>query len=309
MTHPDVFFDAESFAHAQATVPLGIDAHPVAKAALLVSPDGFRVSNETCSDNRYMRADHATDEARAHAQHAGLVRAIDRCVPIVRFRGDPASPDAVFPNNVFATINGRLIVGAMRHPERRLEALRHDIPRFFRTRLGYAVHRLDHDPTCVAELTGALAIDRGRSVGYCGLSERCNESGALAMHEAFRLRRTFVFELAAGEYHTNVVLAVLASRLLLICRDGFADPRAADAIAATYAPQVVWLDQDEKLGFSGNAIALDSTTAWLSECGAESLRPASRSGIERSGMRIGAVPLDEIESAGGSLRCCVAEVF
>lgn len=309
MKHPDVFFDADAFAHAQATSPIGIDAIPTAKAALVVSPDGFRVSTQTSSDNRYMRTGHAADDARAHAQHAGLVRAIDRCVPIVRFKGDPASPDAVFPNNVFATINGRLIVGAMRHPERRLEALRRDIPRFFRTRLGYAVQRLDHDPACVAELTGALAIDRGRGIGYCGLSERCNETGALAMHAAFRLRRSFVFELAAGEYHTNVVLAVLASKVLLICREAFADPRAADAIAAVYAPHVAWLDQDEKLGFSGNAIALDSATAWLSERGAESLRPASKSVIERAGMRIGAVPLDEIETAGGSLRCCVAEVF
>ncbi len=307
--HAGIFFDVEAYARAQASAPLGIDAAPTAKAALVVSPDGFRVSSQTSSDNRYMRTDHVADAARAHAQHAGLVRAIDRCVPVVRFQGDPASPDAVFPNNAFATINGRLIVGAMRHPERRLEAMRRDIPRFFRTRLGYAVERLGDDPACVAELTGALAIDRGRGIGYCGLSERCNDAGALAMHEAFGLRRTFVFQLAAGEYHTNVVLAVLASKMLLICREAFADPRAADAIAALYAPHVAWLDPDEKRGFAGNAIALDDRTAWWSERGAASLRQASKSAIDKSGMRISAVPLDEIETAGGSLRCCVAEVF
>ncbi len=301
--------DAGAFARAQAEAPLAITARPTAKAAMVVAPDGFRVSGETSGDNRYMRTGHTADDALAHQQHAGLVRAIDRCVPVVRFRGDAASPDAVFPNNAFATINGHLIVGAMRYPERRLETLRRDIPRFFRTRLGYSVRRLDRDPDCVAELTGALAIDRGRGIGYCGLSERCNRVGAVAMREAFELRRMFVFDLAPGEYHTNVVLAVLASRLLLICPEALADPRAAEAIAAVYAPHVVWLDAEEKRAFCGNAIALDPGTAWLSQRAADSLRPASLAAIERAGFAIGAVPLGEIETAGGSLRCCVAEVF
>lgn len=309
VTQSAVFDDADAFARKHATAPLEVASLPTAKAALVVSPDGFRVSDQTRSDNRYMRTGHATDDARAHQQHAALVRAIDRCVPVVRFKGDPVSPDAVFPNNAFGTINGRLIVGAMRHAERRLETTRRDIPRFFRTRLGYSVRRLDRDPECVAELTGALAIDRGRRIGYCGLSERCNRVGAHAMHDAFELRRTFVFELAPGEYHTNVVLAVLASKLLFICREALADPRAADAIAAIYAPHVVWLDTQEKLGFCGNAIALDAATAWLSERAVDTLRPASRKAIERAGFAIGAVPLDEIEAAGGSLRCCIAEVF
>ncbi len=309
MTRSALFESAASFAQAQREAPLELTSPPSAKAALVVSPDGFRVSAETRGDNRYMRADHAVEESRAHRQHEGLVRAIDQCVPVVRFRGDKASPDAVFPNNAFGTINGRLIVGSMRHAERQLETRRRDIPRFFRTRLGYEVRRLDRDPGCVAELTGALAIDRGRGIGYCGLSDRCNRAGALAMHDAFALRRSFVFDLAPGEYHTNVVLAVLASRLLFLCREALADPAAADAIAALYTPHVVWLDPAEKEAFCGNAIALDANTAWLSERAAEGLRPASRAAIERAGFTIAAVPLDEIESAGGSLRCCVAEVF
>ena len=37
------------------------------------------------------------------------------------------------------------------------------------------------------------------------------------MHEAFGLRATLMFDLAPGEYHTNVVLAVLAGRAALVC--------------------------------------------------------------------------------------------
>ncbi len=47
------------------------------------------------------------------------------------FRAIRRTPDAVFPNNVFATAPGRLIVGRMRHPVRQREAERADIRGFF----------------------------------------------------------------------------------------------------------------------------------------------------------------------------------
>lgn len=309
MSETRIFDNAMSFRRAQQAVPLPMAYPTTAKAVLTVAPNGFRISNQTRSDNIYMRPDGGADDAKALQEHRALVRAIDDCLPVVGFAGSVDTPDAVFPNNAFATINGRLIVGAMRHEERQREVLRADLPRFFRTRLGYSVARLDTDPACIAELTGSLVIDRGRNTGYCGLSERCNKVGALAMSEAFSLARTFVFDLAAGEYHSNVVLAVLASRLLLICRDGFRDPADADTIAASFAPHVVWLDADEKSNFCANAIALDGRTAWFSARAARSLRPESRAGIEAAGFSIRSVPLEEIEKAGGSLRCCLAEIF
>ncbi len=76
------------------------------------------------------------------------------------------------------------------------------------------------------------------------------------MHEAFGLRATLLFDLAPGEYHTNVVLAVLAGRAALICPDGFADPAVVDAIAACYAPHTLRLSAGEHAAFAGNAIAL-----------------------------------------------------
>ena len=44
--------------------------------------------------------------------------------------------------------------------------------------------------------------------------------------------------------------------------------------------------------------------------GAEaSLTPATRSRLLKAGFTPRSVPLEAIEAAGGSLRCCVAEVF
>jgi hypothetical protein len=285
-----------------------VRAAPTARAAFLVTPAATTLAEESARDNRYMDLAQAIDPARALAQHAELARRLGEDVPVVTFPGRADCPDGMFPNNVFATAPGRLIVGRMRHAVRRREAERDDVRTFFRDVLGYRIVDLSRE-TFVAELTGALVIDRARGIGYCGLSERCDLAGAQAMHEAFGLRLTFCFELAEGEYHTNVVLALLAGRMALIAPDGFRDSAVPEAIARVFEDRVVWLDREQKNAFSGNAITLASNRVWMSARGAAALDGSQRNLIERNGFALAGVALDEIEKAGGSLRCCVAEIF
>ena len=278
-----------------------------ARAAFLVAPDGFALAAQSAQDNAYMADAGAFDAQRASLQHRELQRALSKVLPTICFAGDPATPDAVFPNNVFGTAAGRSVIGRMRHPVRQHEAERADIRRFFGDVLGYEETDLSQQPHA-CELTGALVIDRARGLGFCGLSERCDEAGARLMHAAFGLRATLVFDLAEGEYHTNVVLAVLAGRAALVCRDGFADPAVADAIAAFY-PYGIPLSPQQKAAFSGNAIALSPDTVWMSAGAAQALDARARHLLAEAGFGIEAVALDAIEAAGGSLRCCVAEIY
>ena len=280
----------------------------VARAAFLVAPDGFRLAEQSARDNRYMAAATAFEPNRASDQHRALQRALSKDLPTVCFPGDAATPDAVFPNNVFATAPGRFIVGRMRHPVRQREAGRGDIRGFFRDVLGYAQVDLSTQPH-PCELTGALVIDRARGIGWCGLSERCDEDGARLMHEAFGLRATLLFDLAPGEYHTNVVLAVLAGRAALVCADGFADPAVIDALSSVYGPHAIRLSSPEQAAFAGNAIALAPDRVWMSTTAKQALTASSHSALAAAGFTVGDVSLDAIEAAGGSLRCCVGELF
>jgi len=282
---------------------------PTAKALMGITPDGFHLSVDSASDNVYMDLARSVDPGRAIAQHRELARALDRVLPVTLFHGHAGTPDAVFCNNAFATVLGRLVIGAMRHPERRLETERADIPDWFARRMGYPATRLDDGGSTIAELTGPLVIDRARGIGYAGLSERCNLAGAQAMDAAFGLAATLAFPLKAGEYHSNVVLSVLAGRALVLHRDSIADPEVADALAAIYAPHVVWLDDDEKAAFCGNCISPAPDQVWMSARADRALAPAHRALLERAGFRVVSVDLDEIEKAGGSLRCCVGEIF
>lgn len=307
MSQPRLWNDPDAFAaHVR---QLQARAPGVPRAVFLVTPVGFHLAAESARDNAYMQMAAGTDGERALAQHLALAQALARAgVPVTSFAGHPQTPDAVFPNNVFATAPGRLIVGAMRHAVRQREAERADIRAWFRDLLGYSEIDLS-GRGFVAELTGSLVIDRSRGIGYCGLSERCDRAGAAAMAQAFGLRDVLLFDLAPGEYHTNVVMSALDGRGLLICPDGFADRRVANAIAAIHGRASVLIAGEEKAGYVGNCIALGADGLWMSTRAARSLKPAGRAAIESLGLRIHAVELDELEKAGGSLRCMIGEIY
>lgn len=296
------------FAAAWARLPAEPWAPPWPRGVMLMAPEGLSSSAASCADNRYMAVESAVDAARAHAQHRHLAAALAGELPVWSFPGRGETPDAVFLNNAFATVPGRLILGAMRYPERQRETDRADVRAFFTQVLGYGEIDLA-GRGFVAELTGALVIDRLRGVGYCGLSERCDLAGAQAMHEAFGLRLTYAFELAPGEYHTNVVMSVLGGAALVLCRSGLRESAAAAAIAAAYGEAVIEIDAPEKNAFAGNCIALRPGGVWMSAAAKAALGGASRAVLARLGWQLRTVDLDEIEKAGGSLRCCIAEVF
>ena len=279
-----------------------------ARAAFLVAPDGFRLAEQSAQDNAYMADAGAFDAARASAQHRDLHRAFAAVLPTICFAGDPATPDALFPNNVFGTAAGRYVVGRMRHEVRQHEATRADIRTYFRDVLGYREIDLSLQPHA-CELTGALVIDRARGLGFCGLSERCDEAGARLMHDAFGLRATLMFDLSAGEYHTNVVLAVLAGRAAVICPQGFASEDAVDVITTLYAPHAIRCAPGEHAAFVGNCITLGQDKVWMSAAAGRALSPVHRQQLVDAGFEVATVELDAIEAGGGSLRCCVGEIF
>lgn len=305
--HSGLYSDPVAFATALRRLAPTLDRPATARGAFFLRPDHFALAEESARDNRYM-ASGGVDRARALREHDALVEAIGRVIPTQVFAGLPDAPDAVFPNNVFATVPGKLMIGAMRHPVRQREADRNDIPEWFHTRHGYATESLIA-PGVIAELTGALVPDRAAGIGWFGRTERLNHAGAEAMHRAFGFRISLMFDLAPGEYHTNVVMSVLAGRALVLHAGSFADPRVPEAIAARYAPNVVWLSDTEKAAFVGNCIALAPDTVFMSARADAALSESNRSILRNAGFAVRSVDLSEIEKAGGSLRCCVAEIF
>ncbi|MEZ5455431.1 MAG: arginine deiminase-related protein [Lysobacteraceae bacterium] len=281
---------------------------PCARGAFVISPSARQLASQSATDNAYMQLNAAYSLDRAQQQHRALQQALSRALPVVAFAGSEHTPDDLFPNNVFAACPGRLVLGYMRHPIRQQEVERRDIQAFFTDLLGYDVVDLRTQPGRV-ELTGSMVIDRARGLGFAGLGERCSEAGGRAFASAIGLQEWLGVPLAAGEYHMNVVMSILASRLLVICPDGFADVRDAERIAACYAPDVLELTSAQKAAFAANCLSVSEEAVWMSERAADALTAPQLAQLQRSGFAVHAVNLDEIEKAGGSLRCCVAEIF
>jgi hypothetical protein len=279
-----------------------------AKAVYLVTPEGFSLSPESAQDNVYMAMQSSVKSDLAMRQHQHLAHVLSHYLPVITFPGRMETPDAVFPNNVFATASNRLILGHMKHAVRQAEADRADITSFFTKVLGYECVNLRMQPG-ICELTGSLIIDHSRNIGFCGLSERCDEIGAQAMMDAFGLKACLLFELAKGEYHTNVVLSILAGRAVVIAPSGFADAAVSDAITQFYSPHALVLSPAEKNAFAANVIALSARDVWMSQTAANHLSAFHRDALDAAGFAMKAVELSEIEKAGGSLRCCVGEIF
>jgi len=293
---------------------LPIDSPAVPTGVFMVEPVNFRLNQDSSKDNQYMDMSVEVDPDRALEQYIDLVQLIRHAgVTVKSFPGDPETPDDVFPNNVFGTTPsdyrkpGRLVIGHMYHASRQKETERADIRNYFTGR-GYDIVDLSI-VDCVAELTGPLIIDRGRRLGFCGMTERVDASGIQAMHRAFDLRRTLQFDLAPGEYHTNVILSVLASRACVVQMEAIVDPRVRRALSMIYDEHVLHLNRAEKQAFAGNCIALTPNDLFMSQTAADALRRENRALLESWGFRVHSCALDEIEKAGGSLRCMVAEIY
>jgi len=278
------------------------------RSVMMVEPVDFSVSAESAVDNHYMNLDDAADAQLALRQFRELAALLAaQGIEVVSFPGDPQAPDAIFPNNVFASTADHLIIGHMLHPGRQVEAEREDIRSYFQSR-GYQTIDLSQQD-CVAELTGVLNIDHARRIGFCGMTGRVDEAGLAAMHDAFGLKMVFAFELQPEEYHTNVIMMVLASRACVIYPGAFVDPKVPDAISKAFPERTLLLNEAEKNAFAGNCIALSDSDLFMSQAGVDALRSSSRAALESWGFTIHSTRLDEIEKAGGSLRCMLAEIF
>jgi len=299
---PQIIIDAVRTGQLQANAP----ASP--RGVLMVEPNNFRLNEESARDNQYMDLRVTTDPDKALEQYIDLLALIREAgIPVKSFAGDSRTPDDVFPNNVFGTAPGRFIVGRMLHPNRQLEAQRQDIRAYFQGQ-GYKTIDLSADE-CVAELTGPLVIDRARRLGFCGMTPRVNDAGVRAMHKAFDLLYTLQFDLAGSEYHTNVVLSILAGRACVVHAGSMADPRIPRTLSGIYGGRVLYLNDAEKASFAGNCIALTQHDLFMSQAAADSLQKTNRALLQTWGFRIHSARLDEIEKAGGSLRCMVAEIY
>ncbi|HEX7060763.1 MAG TPA: arginine deiminase-related protein [Woeseiaceae bacterium] len=300
----------------------------LASAVLMIRPARFESNPQTAASNRFqgkIARTAAEQQAAALAEFERLRAALEAAgVRALVFDDtpEPHTPDAVFPNNwVSFHADGTVVLYPMEAPNRRLER-RPDIVEALAARHGFVVREIvdltHHEADGhYLEGTGSMVLDRVNRVAYACLSSRTHLDplGEFAQRMDYDVL-TFDAVDAGGApiYHTNVLMNV-GERLAVICADSIPrqdQRRAVLKRLASTGHEVMPLSYAQLEAFAGNMLELCSSAGGrviaLSQQALDALKPEQRDALHANG-EVLAVPIDVIEaSAGGSVRCMLAEI-
>ena len=300
----------------------------LASAVLMIRPARFESNPETAESNRFQGktdAPPAEQQAAALEEFEALAVALEGCgVTVLRFDDtpEPHTPDGIFPNNwVSFHADGSVVLYPMEAPSRRQER-RPDIIDSLASDCGYAVRQvidLSHheDAGHFLEGTGSMVLDRVNHIAYAGLSTRTHLDplGEFAQRMDYDIVAFDATDKSGTTiYHTNVLMNI-GEELAVICDAAISkdDQRAAVLERLTQTGhRIVSLSFDQIESFAGNMLELKSESGEriiaMSGLARQALSDSQREIIEKNATILSAA-IDNIErSAGGSVRCMLAEV-
>lgn len=301
-----------------------------ANSVLMVRPVSFHANPLTRDSNAFMKDAIGLSEEQ---QQSAALREFDELAETLRQAGievlifedtrAPATPDSVFPNNwVSFHSDGTVVLYPMMAKNRRTER-RIDIIEALSARHGFAISRLvdlsHHEANGkFLEGTGSLVLDRRNRVAYACISPRTDLDvlGDFAQQLDYEVV-TFDARDREGEaiYHTNVMMTH-GEGFAILCAESITDKEQQSAVLGKLrqcGQEIINIDYDQMVSFSGNMLELEN------EQGSKLLAMSQRAHsslaenqLERLAhyAKLVTAPINVIEdSAGGSVRCMLAEVF
>ncbi len=300
----------------------------IASSVLMIRPARFESNPHTAASNKFQgnnASSPAQQQRDAAREFDELARALsDAGIRVIQIpdTSEPHKPDAVFPNNwVSFHADGTVVLYPMEAPNRRTER-RQDVIDSLATTFGYQVSNIvdlsaHENAKEFLEGTGSLVLDRVNRVAYACLSSRThlNVLGDFAQRMDYEvLAFDAVDSNGDAIYHTNVLMNV-GENLAVICADAIPRDEQRQAVLKSLSDSghdVVTLSMTQMDAFAGNMLELKSgagarITA-MSQQARNALDNVQLEKIEANG-QIVCAPIDNIESsAGGSVRCMLAEI-
>jgi hypothetical protein len=299
-----------------------------ASAVLMIRPVRFESNPHTAASNKFQGKNLTSPEQQqidAAAEFDGLKAALEsNGIQVIEVHDteEPHTPDAIFPNNwISFHADGTVVLYPMEAPNRRTER-RADIIDKLSAEYGFQVREILDLSTHEAEGrylegTGSLVLDRVNRIAYACLSSRTHLDalGDFAQRMNYKV---VAFDAVDRDgtpiYHTNVLMNV-GETLAVICEEAIPrqDQRAAvEKNLRDTGHEVISLSFDQMESFAGNMLELRSASGGrviaMSEQARQSLNESQVARISANA-KIVSAPIDQIESsAGGSVRCMLAEV-
>jgi len=300
----------------------------LASTVLMIRPVRFESNPLTAVSNRFqgrIRASAAEQQRAAQVEFDGLVdvlRANGIDVVVVDDTVEPHTPDSIFPNNwVSFHADGRVVLYPMEAENRRTERRMDIIESLVADHCFVVSEVVDLSPHEEAgqylEGTGSMVLDRVNRIAYACLSSRTqlDPLGDFAQRMDYEV---VAFDAVDRDgvpiYHTNVLMNI-GEQLAVIC--DVAIPREEQRAAVLQRlrdtdHEVLSLSFDQLDAFAGNMLELrdaqGARVVAMSQQAYDSLDSKQLQRLQANG-RIITVPISTIEaSAGGSVRCMVAEI-
>ncbi|NNF66811.1 MAG: amidinotransferase [Gammaproteobacteria bacterium] len=296
----------------------------------MVRPVAFHANPLTLDSNAFMKEDLPLTEIEqqqaALHEFEGLKRQLEEAgVEVFVFEDTraPGTPDSIFPNNwVSFHGDGTVVLYPMmavnRRTERRMdiiEALSSEHHFSVKNIVDLARHELEGQ---FLEGTGSLVLDRRNRISYACLSPRTDLEvlGDFAQQLDYEVI-SFDATDRSGQaiYHTNVMMAH-GDGFAVICSESIAGGEQRDAVLARLAEagqEIIEITYEQMAQFAGNMLELESSAGEkvlaMSQRAHDSL---SDEQLRKMGKhaKIVSAPINVIEdSAGGSVRCMLAEIF
>jgi len=300
----------------------------LASTVMMIRPARFESNPLTAASNRFQGRSSSSPEE----QHAIALREFDGLASALREAGievivvddtvEPHTPDAIFPNNwISMHADGRVVLYPMEAENRRTER-RHDIIDYLdkhaRRQVTDVVDLSAHeDAGHFLEGTGSMVLDRANRVAYACISSRTHLDplGEFAQRMGYDVVAFDAVDSGGVPiYHTNVLMNV-GEQLAVICAEAIPRDEQRNAVLTRLREtghDILELSYAQLDAFAGNMLELRNNNGErvlaMSQQAYDSLNEKQRATLAANA-RIVKAPIDNIESsAGGSVRCMLAEV-
>jgi hypothetical protein len=300
----------------------------LASTVLMIRPVRFESNPLTAASNRFQgKTSASVDEQQLAALDefnalAAALREQGIKVIILDDTSEPHTPDSVFPNNwISFHADGRVVLYPMEAENRRTER-RVDVIETINAEHGFNVREIvdlsHHEQDGhFLEGTGSMVLDRVNRIAYACLSSR-TQLDALGDFAQRMDYDVIAFDAVDRDgvtiYHTNVLMNI-GEALAVICDEAIVREDQRTAVLQSLKDtghEVISLNYDQLDAFAGNMLELRTKDGGrllaMSQQALDSLSADQQALLQKNGA-VMAVAIDEIEaSAGGSVRCMLAEV-
>lgn len=304
------------------------DESQLTSTVMMIRPVRFESNPLTAASNRFQ----GKVDSDPAAQQAAALREFDALAAVLRDAGidvividdthEPHTPDAIFPNNwISMHADGRVVLYPMEAENRRTER-RTDIVQHLGNQGGRQISELvdlssHEDSGHYLEGTGSMVLDRVNRVAYACISTRTHLDplGDFAQRMGYDVVAFEAVDSAGVPiYHTNVLMNV-GERIAVICGEAIPREDQREAVLARLREtghEVLLLSYAQLDAFAGNMLELRNKDGErvlaMSQQAYDSLNEEQHTVLAANG-RIVSAAIDNIESsAGGSVRCMLAEV-